>query len=205
MTPVAWRSRTATPRRAFLRAEIDRVLVHVQVDVPVHDLLAHLLGMLADERQAGVAMGERVLHASAQHAIHPLLHVVRQRAVDDDAAERNRRAGLALPELAEIDDLLQSLRLVGEPVLVNDQPGVELAVRAAPARWPKTAVRSCSRASGNARPSRKLAVVYFPGIAIRRCPPPLRLSRSRASKSAAVRSSGRARCRRRAARSRPAQ
>ena len=57
-------------------------------------------------RRLAVAVRERVLDAAAQHAIDALLHLVRQRAPDDDAAERNRRAGLALPELAEIDDLL---------------------------------------------------------------------------------------------------
>ena len=120
------------------RAEIDGVLVHVEVDVPVHDLFAHLLGVLAHERQAGGAVRERVLHAAAQHAVHSLLHLVRQRTLDDDAAERNRRAGLAFPELAEIDDLLQPLGLVGEPVLVDDEPGVVFAVRATPARCPRT-------------------------------------------------------------------
>src|SRR4026207_1805068 len=49
---------------AALLAEIDGVLVHVQVDVPVHDLFAHLLGMFADVWQAGVPVRKGVLHAS---------------------------------------------------------------------------------------------------------------------------------------------
>ena len=110
------------------RAEIDRVFVDVQIDVPVHHVFAHLLGMLAHERQAGRAMGERIFHAAAQHAIHGALHLVGERTADDDAAERDRRAGLAFPEFAQIDDLLQALGLVGEPVLVNDEPGVVLVL-----------------------------------------------------------------------------
>ena len=110
------------------------------------------------------------------------------------------------PELAEVDDLLQPLRFVGEAVLVDDEAGVELARRAAPARSPKTAAPSCRarrETPGRAGSSRSC---ILPGIAI--LSPPGRdfcLARSAASKSAAVRSSARARCRRRAARSRAVQ
>src|SRR5476651_302225 len=46
-------------RPPAFNAEIERVLVHIQIDVPVHDVLAHLLSVLAYERQAGRAMGQR--------------------------------------------------------------------------------------------------------------------------------------------------
>ena len=145
---------------AAFRAQIDRVLVHVQVDVPVHHVLAHFLRVRAD-----VAAGwrrdarTRTPRCGAGRDSPRCFTLVRQRALDDDAAERNRRAGLALPELAEVDDLLQPLRLVGEAVLVDDEPGVELVRRAAPARSPRTPAASCRCAFGNARPSRKFAVV----------------------------------------------
>ena len=74
-------------------------------------------------------MSERVLHAAAHRAVHAILHIVRQQPADDDAAKRDRSAGLAFPELAEIDDLLQSLCVVGEPVLVDDQPRVVFPVQ----------------------------------------------------------------------------
>ena len=84
------------------------------------------------------------------------------------------------PELAEVDDLLQPLLCVGEPVLVNDQPGVELAAQHAPLDRPRTPARSCLRAAGKARPSRKFAVVYLPGIAIRSPPAATSSRRDRA-------------------------
>ena len=55
--------------------------------------------------------------------------------------------GLCLPEFAEVDDLLQALRLVGEAVLVNDQARRRTAVRAPRPRSPRTPARSCPRAA----------------------------------------------------------
>src|SRR5205085_5370961 len=55
-------------------AKIDRVIVHIQVDVLVHHLFTHLLGVHPDERQAVSAMRERVLDASPQHTVHSSLH-----------------------------------------------------------------------------------------------------------------------------------
>ena len=74
------------------------------------------------------------------------------------------------PELAEIDDLLQALRLVGEAVLVNDQPGVERpsSTRRLDVRKHQLGLvlrrRKRQAAAGNC------AVVYLPGIAIVRSP-----------------------------------
>src|SRR5512132_1779760 len=113
---------------ASLRSEIDREFVHVQVDVLIHHLLTHLLRVLADEGQAGSPMRERVLDAATYDTVDPVPDGVRQRAADDNAAKRNRRAGLSFPELAQIDDLPEPLRRVGEPVLVDDQPGIETSV-----------------------------------------------------------------------------
>ena len=149
-----------------------------------------------------VAIGKRVLDAAPHDAVHLLLDVFRQRAIDDDAAERNRGAGFGFPELAEVDDLLQALRGVGEAVLVNDQAGVERPVEHAHLRSRRRAARSCRSPPGNASDSRKFAVVYLPGIAIFRLAARHFVARDRrASRSAAVRSSVRARCRHRAARS----
>ena len=64
----------------------------------------------------------------------------------------------------------ESLRLVGEPVLVDDQAGVEVALSGAPTRSLKEQHLGLSSAPGQARPSRKFAVVYWPGMAIRRPP-----------------------------------
>src|SRR5258705_13793252 len=50
-------------------SEIDGILVHVEVDVLVHDLLAHFLGMLANKWQARGTVRERILHASTNDAI----------------------------------------------------------------------------------------------------------------------------------------
>src|ERR1035437_10699936 len=58
-----------------------------------------------------------------------MLDGIRQATPHDDAAKRDWSSGLSVPELAEIDDLLQSLRLVRKTVLVNDEPGVELIVQ----------------------------------------------------------------------------
>src|SRR5439155_472134 len=44
-------------------SEIDRVLVHVQVDVAVHDVVTLLLGVFAHEWMAGLAVIERVFYA----------------------------------------------------------------------------------------------------------------------------------------------
>jgi len=96
--------------------------------VLVHHVLAHLLSVGADEGQTGGPIRKRVLDAAPHDAIHLLLDVFRQRAIDDDAAERNRGARFGFPVLAEIDDLLEALRGVGETVLMNDQPGVERPV-----------------------------------------------------------------------------
>src|SRR5262245_3821595 len=83
--------------------------------------------MLADKRQARAAMCEGVLHTAAHQPVDALLHIGWQRAADRDPAERNRRTGGPLPELAEVEDLLQPLCRVGESILVNDHARIELA------------------------------------------------------------------------------
>src|SRR5262245_11536342 len=81
--------------------------------------------MLAHERKAGSAMRERILHTPSHNAVQALLDRLVKRAPDDDAAERDGRTSFGLPEFAEVDDLLQALRCVCEPVLVDDQPRLE--------------------------------------------------------------------------------
>ena len=93
-----------------------------------------------------------------------------QRAIDDDTAERNRGAGLGLPVLPEIDDLLEALGRVGEAVLVNDQAGVERPVEHRTFDLREQTARVLSVAAGNASDNRKFAVVYLPGMAIFRSP-----------------------------------
>src|SRR5262249_51847555 len=83
--------------------------------------------MFAHERQARIPIRKRVLDAPADHAIDRAFDVIRELPRDDDPAERNGRAGLALPEFSKIDDFAQALRLIGEAVLVNDESGVESA------------------------------------------------------------------------------
>ncbi len=100
--------------------------------MPVHDVLAHLLRVRADVVPARLWMRERILDAAAHHAIDPPLNVGRQAPPRDDPAQRNRHPGLRLPELAEIDNLAQPLRLVGEPVLVDDHPRVDAPVHHRP-------------------------------------------------------------------------
>ena len=56
-------------------------------------------------------------------------HLRTQIAADDVAAERKRQTGGVIgPPLAEVDDLPEALLGVGQLPLVNEQPGVRLAV-----------------------------------------------------------------------------
>ena len=51
MTPVAAaRANSNSHGPPAFRAQIDRIVVHVELDVPAHHVLAHLLGVVADER-----------------------------------------------------------------------------------------------------------------------------------------------------------
>ncbi len=116
-------------------AEIDRVsaLTVERSMCRAHHLFAHLLRMLPHERPACLAMREGVLDAAPQHAIDGCAaSSAGKGAVDDDTAERNRSACLPLPELAQVDNLLQALGFVGEAVLVNDQAGIELSLEQRP-------------------------------------------------------------------------
>ena len=50
-------------------------------------------------------------------------------AAEDDAAERDGRAGLAFPAVAEVGGALQSVALVGEPAFVDDDAPFDFAVQ----------------------------------------------------------------------------
>src|SRR5919201_1103977 len=100
-------------RAPSLLTEIHRELVHVQLDVLIHDVFAHLLSMLADKRETGGAMRKRIFDAPTHHTVHALPDRVGQHASYGNAAKRNRCARLALPELAKVNDLPQSLCRVG--------------------------------------------------------------------------------------------
>ncbi len=78
MIPVAaaLSNSNSTARRPSTPRSI-RVLVHVQIDVFVHDVLAHLLGVLAHVLETRGAMRECVLDAAAQDAVHAVLDIRR--------------------------------------------------------------------------------------------------------------------------------
>jgi hypothetical protein len=69
--------------------------------------------MRAHVGQAGVTIGEGAFDTAADEPVHRVLHPVGSER-RKDRTERNRRAGFALPELAET--ILWSPRLVGESV-----------------------------------------------------------------------------------------
>ena len=60
-------------------AQVDGINVYVQPDVLVHHLFAHLLRVLADERETGVRIGKCELDASPEDPIHAGNDIGRQR------------------------------------------------------------------------------------------------------------------------------
>ena len=90
----------------------------------VHHLFAHLLRVRAHVRETGVGVRHRELDAAPENAVDAADHIRRKLAAGDDPAERNRKPGLLLPVLAEVEDLVQALRRVGKAVLVDDHARV---------------------------------------------------------------------------------
>ena len=124
----AARSRTGLPPPAGRRSPDRPVLVHVQVDVLIHHPLRSSPARGTDERQAVGAMCERVLDAPPHHAVHRLFT-----SSGRDGLMTMPPSGIGarsrFPELAEVDDLPQTPRLVGEAVLVDDHAGIEAPVQ----------------------------------------------------------------------------
>jgi hypothetical protein len=156
--------------------QINGVLIDVQVDVSIHDLLVHLLCVLAHERQAGRSVGEGVLHAPSQHAVHGPLHRIRQLPLDRDTAERNRVPRFTLPIFAEVDDLLQPLRRIRESVLVKISP--PSAVRSGRRFDFRRRVRPCSELA-ESQTEQEIRRVNFPEWRFSARPPPPRRRISR--------------------------
>src|SRR3984885_1841596 len=112
-----------------LVADVVAELVHVQRDVLAHHVAVHLERVLAHVADDLVLALAREAQAAADRVVDRARFVARDVAAHENRAERDRVARLVLPPVAQIDHFFQTRLLVGEPRLVDDQPGGNFFVR----------------------------------------------------------------------------
>ena len=145
--------------------QFNRVFVHIQVNMLIHHLLAHLLGMRADKFQTRFWVSKRKLHRLSQYPVYFMLNIQRQITVCNNATQWYGTARLFLPVVAQVDYFLKALILVSKAVLVIMRPTSTRPSITAFSISEKTN-STLFLALGKAKPNKKLAVVYFPGIPI---------------------------------------
>ena len=109
--------------------EGDRVVVHIQLNVPLGHAGIHLLRVRRHVVPAGLRMREGVFDTGAKRAIDLRRERRRQVAPNRNRRERQRAVHALLPHLAQIGEQRQSLGLVGKPALVNQHAAIGIAAK----------------------------------------------------------------------------
>ncbi len=90
--------------------------------------IGHLLRVRAHVGAAGVGVRERMRHRGADRGFGGRRRRRIEIGARADAGQRHRQAGVRFPPVAEVDDLHEAVILIGEAALVDDEPGVDVAV-----------------------------------------------------------------------------
>ena len=114
---------------AAILTEVLGELVDVELDVRAHHVVAHLDGVLADVRHYRRLVRTRERQALANRRVDRMRLLVADVVAHQDRPERNRQQRHVLPPLAQVGNRDQPGIAIGEARLVNDQPGIDLAVR----------------------------------------------------------------------------